>query len=103
MKFSFKCLKIHLLSFRWHFAGDQTKMVGSEPSSATHETQNADWNYLGLNEAFNTLNYVDYMGVSLLQTNGISRHLLDFFFALYLKLCLAILLIGRMSWLLSVI
>lgn len=52
-------------------------MVGSEPSSATHETQNVNWNYLGLNETLNTLNYVDYMGVSLLQR--ISRHLLDFF------------------------
>lgn len=54
-------------------------MVGSDPGSATHETQNVNWNYLGLNEALNTLNYVDYMGIGLLQTNRISRYLLDFF------------------------
>lgn len=71
MRFSFKHLEIHLLSFRWHFAGDQTKMVRSEPSSATHETQNVNRNYLGLNEAFDILNYFDYMGVSLLQADRI--------------------------------
>lgn len=53
-------------------------MVGSDPSSATSETQNVNWNYLGLNEALNTLNFVDYMGVSLLQTNRLSRHLLEY-------------------------
>lgn len=46
-------------------------MVISEPSSATRETQNVNRNYLGLNEAFDILNYFDYMGVSLLQADRI--------------------------------
>lgn len=103
MRYFFKHLEIHLLSFKRHFAGDQTKIVRSEPSSATCETQNVNWNYLGLNEAFNILNYVDYMGVSLIQADRISLPLLDFFFSLYFKWGLAILLIERMLWLLWVV
>lgn len=60
MKFTYCLSKGTLQSL-----GDQAKIVRSEPSSATCETQNVNWNYLGLNEAFNILNYVDYMGVSL--------------------------------------
>lgn len=49
--------------------------------------QNVNWNYLVLNEAFNILNYVGYMGVSLLHADRISQNLLDFlFFALYFNL-----------------
>lgn len=42
LRFSFKHLEIHLLSSKRHFAGDQAKIVRSEPSSATWETQNVN-------------------------------------------------------------
>lgn len=67
-------LEIQFLSLRLHFAADQTKMVRSEPSSATCETQNVNWSYLRLNEAFDILNYVDYTDVSFLQADRILKY-----------------------------
>lgn len=48
-------------------------MVRSAPSSATCETQDVNWGYLRLNEAFDILNYVDYTDVSFLQANRILK------------------------------